>query len=559
MFCILAVPKIKALKNLVVNINYPLALKLFAACLLSLLMMIAVYTGSLQLLTEDLLKALVFEQLSSLLSIFFLIVLSITLCSNTFLAFGSLFFSKDLELLNSSPVKPRAFLLGKSLLICLGSSWAYILFGVPFLLAIGSAFGFGLNYWLTCLVISLAIIFASAQAGASIAIIFARLVPLYNIKILRFLLILFTIVSLIALPGFLSGTNAATETELQEKLFASSLGTLTLLPSTWAGNALALTAWQSYLAAAKWILLLIALNCLLYFGLRLIYLSCYQRAYSNLISGSRKADNPLSKAVGIIEFDIPLLPKAFQAFLRKDMRSFSRDLTQTLQLVFIIGLCTTYLYNFQNIIPLDNLENETRFLWESVLALLNIAMASIVIIAICSRFVFPSISMEGRAFWILASAPLGTKRYLRAKLFFWLLPISLIFGTLILCGAFATQASITSIFMSLLFGACLGLGIVGLGVGLGAGSANFNWDNPTELTHGFSQIVFITAALALSIFNLMLVGCFMFASATLIDNWNFNEWILPFCLTSFLLFVLNFAVCRGALSFGEAGLKKWAS
>ena len=51
------------------------------------------------------------------------------------------------------------------------------------------------------------------------------------------------------------------------------------------------------------------------------------------------------------------------------------------------------------------------FYSKKLIAFLNLVLAGLVIASVSVRFVFPSISLEGRAFWIAKTTPLADRRY----------------------------------------------------------------------------------------------------------------------------------------------------
>jgi len=57
---------------------------------------------------------------------------------------------------------------------------------------------------------------------------------------------------------------------------------------------------------------------------------------------------------------------------------------------------------------LDNLPIKAVYL-QNLFSFLNIGLAAFVLTAIVARFVFPSVSREGEAFWIVQAAPVSLK------------------------------------------------------------------------------------------------------------------------------------------------------
>src|SRR5262249_48650334 len=78
----------------------------------------------------------------------------------------------------------------------------------------------------------------------------------------------------------------------------------------------------------------------------------------------------------------------------KEAKLFSRDATQWSQLLLLAALVVVYMINIKNLaIQLPMVR------W--VVSFINLGLAGFVLAALSVRFLFPSVSMEGRAFWIV--------------------------------------------------------------------------------------------------------------------------------------------------------------
>ncbi|HEX6641557.1 MAG TPA: hypothetical protein VF215_10620, partial [Thermoanaerobaculia bacterium] len=83
-----------------------------------------------------------------------------------------------------------------------------------------------------------------------------------------------------------------------------------------------------------------------------------------------------------------------RAMLGKEVRTIGRDVAQWSQLFLMVALVFIYLYNIR-MLPLGGDARAT------LVAYANLGMAGFVIAAICLRFAYPSVSAEGKAFWLL--------------------------------------------------------------------------------------------------------------------------------------------------------------
>ena len=92
-----------------------------------------------------------------------------------------------------------------------------------------------------------------------------------------------------------------------------------------------------------------------------------------------------------------------RSLLVKDLKVFMRDVTQWSQLLLLFALVMVYLYNFS---VLDLSGSHVRVI-KNIYAFLNLGLAGFVVATVAVRFVFPAVSAEGAAFWIIRTAPIS--------------------------------------------------------------------------------------------------------------------------------------------------------
>jgi ABC-2 type transport system permease protein len=117
----------------------------------------------------------------------------------------------------------------------------------------------------------------------------------------------------------------------------------------------------------------------------------------------------------------------------------------------------------------------------TVVAYANLGMAGFVIAAICLRFAYPSVSAEGKAFWLLQTAPISYRRLLAVKVLVYTAPLTIL---ALLLTAFANvllDADRVVWTFTLIGGSLLAVTLVSLGVGLGAFAPNFAAENPLQV------------------------------------------------------------------------------
>ena len=100
---------------------------------------------------------------------------------------------------------------------------------------------------------------------------------------------------------------------------------------------------------------------------------------------------------------------------------FLRDVSQWSQLLLLLALMLVYLYNFR-VLDLERVPYMSGIV-KNVYALINLGMAGFVMATVAVRFVFPAVSAEGAAFWIIRTAPIAPRDFLWSKFWTGLVPV----------------------------------------------------------------------------------------------------------------------------------------
>jgi ABC-2 type transport system permease protein len=146
-------------------------------------------------------------------------------------------------------------------------------------------------------------------------------------------------------------------------------------------------------------------------------------------------------------------------------------------------------YNF-SVLPLNGSPLVT-FYFKNVIAFLNLGLAAFVTASVAVRFVFPSFSLEGRAFWLMKSAPLPLRRLWWAKFWIGLLPL-MVLGEVLVC-ATNSYLQVMPFMMWLSAGTLFFMvfAIVALALAVGATYPNFDADNAARVASGAGGLVYM--------------------------------------------------------------------
>jgi ABC-2 type transport system permease protein len=178
-----------------------------------------------------------------------------------------------------------------------------------------------------------------------------------------------------------------------------------------------------------------------------------------------------------------------RAMLSKEIRTLSRDVAQWSQLFLMAALMFIYLYNIR-MLPLGGDARAT------IVSYANLGMAGFIIAAICLRFAYPSISSEGKAFWMLQSAPISYRRLLASKVLVYTIPLTALALILTAFANVLLNATAAVWFFTLIGGSLLAVTLVSLGVGMGALAPNFNAENPLQVGLSLGGFGYMAVALA---------------------------------------------------------------
>ncbi|MGE5840246.1 MAG: putative ABC transporter permease subunit, partial [Deltaproteobacteria bacterium] len=240
----------------------------------------------------------------------------------------------------------------------------------------------------------------------------------------------------------------------------------------------------------------------------------------------------------------PLKPEA-GAMIDKDLRAFFRDNTQWSQLLLLAALVVVYVYNF-SVLPLDKTPIRIEFL-QNQIAFLNVGLAGFVLSAVSVRFIFPAVSSEGAAFWIVQSSPLPLKRFLWTKFGLYLVPMLVLGEVLILLTNHLLEVTPLMMVLSSATMFLAVFGIVALGVGMGAMFPNFKHQNIAQVATGFGGVMFmmLSAAFVAVIVVLEAGPVYVLVMSDLrgvaVKGW---QWILIVSSFSAVLLVVSVAVFK---------------
>jgi ABC-2 type transport system permease protein len=153
-----------------------------------------------------------------------------------------------------------------------------------------------------------------------------------------------------------------------------------------------------------------------------------------------------------------------------------------------------YVFNIKYL-PLRG-EGITFFL-VNVVPFLNLVLAGFVLASVAARFIFPSVSLEGRTLWLLRSSPMPVRDLLWAK--FWVGTTPLLVLALGIVGVTDALLQVSDFMfaVSVMTITFMTLALCGMALGFGTLFPQFETENAAQIPTSFGGLVFMIASVAL--------------------------------------------------------------
>jgi ABC-2 type transport system permease protein len=437
------------------------------------------------------------------LSWLFLTFLSFLAFSGVVTALSNFFLSEDLRLLLAAPIAVRRLFYSRFVRTVSQASWMVVIFLVPVLLGVGVARCAPCMFYLTVVMAVVPFVVIPVAAGTAVTMFLVNVCPARRARDILMLMGLLFAVSIVLLLRFMQPERLLRVESLPDvtDFFTTLQSPITpMLPSFWAGETLfaslvggrdLLHAGALWMTAAAFTVLLAAAS---------------ERWYFSGYSKSQDARKARFTKLGGLDRLARMLPLSVvrRHLLIKDAKVFLRDVTQWSQLLLLLALVMVYLYNF-SVLDLERIPYMSGVI-KNVYAFLNLGLAGLVMSTVAVRFVFPAVSSEGAAFWIIRSSPISFRDFLWSKFWTGLVPVLLLSEVLTVA---ANQFLGVDPFLKLVTAAAIvfmSFGLVGMATGFGACYPRFNADNATQVAASAGGVAFMIWAVSFILLTIGLLG-----------------------------------------------------
>jgi len=419
---------------------------------------------------------------------------SILLLSNIITALSSFFLARDLDLLVGAPVDWLKLYAAKLLETGVNSSWMVVLLAVPMFAAFGSAYHGGWLFPLLVIGVFVPFLVVPAVIGSALTLILVNVFPARRTRDILSVIAVLAAGGIVLLFRVVRPERLARPEGFRSLVeFVTVLRTPTspFLPSEWVQRAV--LSWLQerpdllpvYLlwttAAAAFVL-----GALLHQRLYPIGFSKAQESGGRLARGGAmgRFGRAIFSPLGILRRELVL----------KELRLFFRDTTQWSQLILLTVLVIVYVFNIKYL-PLKG-EGITFFL-VNVIPFLNLVLAGFVLASVAARFVFPSVSLEGRTLWLLKSSPMPVRQLLWAKFWVGTTPLLALALGIVFVTDWLLQVSDFMFAVSVMTMCMMTLALCGMALGFGTLFPQFETENAAQIPTSFGGLMFMIASVGL--------------------------------------------------------------
>ncbi|EKD82466.1 MAG: hypothetical protein ACD_39C01278G0003 [uncultured bacterium] len=431
---------------------------------------------------------------SKLLEMLFLTLFFMVLFSSIIAALSSFFLNEELPTLMSSPLPIGMIFRSRMLLMTIESSWMVIVFFMPALYAFATALKASWPAYLIFPLFLLCSVLLPNLAGGFTALSLAAFFPIRQMKkVFQFL----SILVLTALIFFLRSLEAEKLLnpnyfkDISQYILSLELPLISYSPSSWLHQASISLFRNNTGEALKQIAPLVALTITGLLLLNLFARKFYRQSWQRSMEAVDNQVLGLEWLRRVLVWPFRWTDPVFRVIANKEITTFVRDPAIFSQIFMMTAIVFVYGYNL-SILPLKDIPSLYSGELNDTLVFLNGPFIGFIVASIGMRFVFPSISMEGRAFWAVKSSPVSPRKILFTKLFLYLVPM-MILG-IILCMVTNSVFKVSHpilMYMSYINVMLITLVITSLAIGVGAVYADFSADSPLKIAGSYGGFIYM--------------------------------------------------------------------
>jgi ABC-2 type transport system permease protein len=540
---------------------------------LSIVFWIMLFRGSLWLVSQAITIEPVGELLiQKLLSIAFLVFFGLLVFSNIVTAFTTFYLADDLQFLMSKPI-PRDSLFASRFIESLAqSSWVVVLFGTPVFIAAGVGANASWEYYVSLAAVLVPFVALPTAAATLISLFVTNILKANRTRdaMLFFGLVAFSVLFIMVRalrPERL--LNPDSFESIGEMLSLLSAPTSAYLPSDWCMNVVIPTLFST--GSPDWwaLAMLYSTPMALFFVSAWWHRHWYERGYSKTQEGRHGASllqivrdwllQRTSELRGDLDENLAKLDRAgkkvvsaLQVLIKKDQKIFLRDASQWSQLLVVVAIIVIYLVNYKYF----EIAADERLFGDVGLFFFNLAACGFVVVALSGRFLFPTVSIEGRSFWLILQAPISLEKFLVGKWIGAMLPVVVVGQLLIWASNLLVVQNWFLMLIASLLTLVISIGVAAMAVGLGAVYPQFHNPNAAKIASSFGAVIYMILGMFVVLIVLACTFRLTMHFGAIVDGnkpWPIGG--THYVLTTIGL-LLPFAVAAGSIRLGARSLRR---
>lgn len=442
--------------------------------------------------------------LRKLVELVLLFLLSILGISNLIAAFSTFFLADDLPALVARPVPANALYVARLCENGVYASWMTVTFAAPFFMAAGLVMHAPLSYHLAWAAVLPLLALIPTTLAVMAAMLLGRVLSARRTRQLLALLaimvftVLFVLFRQLEPERFVDPDQRAPLLEVLGQVQSSPTP---WLPSAWAADALWSRLSPMGEAVGYPLLRLFTGAMAMVFAAGWVFRATFATAFSRAQEGEGGVVDQEGQRATRARRDLASLSRALaergghdrpaRALARKDRRVFLRDTTQWTQMLLLVALVAIYVVNFSYI----RSAGDSGIIPRQGMHFINLSLGGFVAVAVCVRFAFPAISLEGRAFWIVLRAPLPMREVLRGKHRSLATPLACLVAALVAITSAWLGSGLLLTAVAVATVVPLTVGLSGLALGLGARFPRFHVDNAAKIATGLGGVLYMLSGL----------------------------------------------------------------
>lgn len=435
-----------------------------------------------------------------LLSLFFMV-----LFSSIISALSAFFLNEELPVLMATPQPISRIFRSRFIMMTIDSSWMVIAFFLPALLAFATALDARpIAYLIYPVYLSIFILLPNI-CGGFFALMLGTFFPIRQMKKIFQFLSIIVLTSLIFFLRSLEAEkllNPSYFKDISQYILSLQLPLLEFSPSSWLHQATMSLFKNNFYDSFYSLIPLLGMSLTGLILLNLFSKRFYRESWQQSMEAVDNQVLSLEWIRKVIIFPLKLVDNVSRVIATKEVTTFLRDPAIFSQIFMMGAIVFVYGYNL-SILPLKDLPTLYSGEINDSLVFMNGPFIGFILASIGMRFVYPSISMEGRAFWAVKSSPVKPGKILFIKLSIYLCPMLLL--GIILCAVTNSIFQVSSpvlFWMSFINVGLIATVITALAIGVGTVFADFSADSPLKIAGSYGGFIYMLLS-GLYIINLL--------------------------------------------------------